>query len=115
MLPQMETYYIGNLGSTNRVRMITTHVTDVTSAIENETGFSIYPNPAHKTLYVERTGTGKCSISMTDMCGREVYTDNMNHHSTIATIDVGELASGIYTVQVTDKAGIIFTQSITIR
>ncbi len=106
--------YIGN-ASTNRVRMITTHITDVTSTIENETGFSIYPNPADKTLYVERTGTGKCSIRITDMSGREVYADNMSRHATIATIDVGELASGMYTLQVADKAGIVFTQRITIR
>lgn len=89
--------YIGN-ASTNRVRMITTPITDVTSAIMNEAGFSIYPNPAYKTLYVERNDTGMCSISMTDMSGREVYTENMNRYATIATIDVGELASGIYTV-----------------
>jgi hypothetical protein len=44
-----------------------------------------------------------------------VYADNMSRHATIATIDVGELASGMYTLQVADKAGIVFTQRITIR
>lgn len=70
---------------------------------------SIYPNPVRSQFKVDMGGyTEPVSITVTDMYGRRVATQKFSGATSVAT---ARLASGVYTVTVTNSEGVILEQS----
>jgi len=65
--------------------------------IKNNHIVDVYPNPATTSLTVKSTGIIN-SIAITNLLGREVYTNTYN--TTLAQIDITALAAGVYFIKV---------------
>lgn len=78
------------------------------SAVENfaQDMISLYPNPTTGQFTIELEGM--TSIAIFDMTGREVFLQNVN--SSLETIDVSHLTSGIYMVRVQSSQGSAVTK-----
>ena len=64
-----------------------------------ETGFSLYPNPAQGAVIVATSGfDGNLRLTVTDMTGRTVQTNNI--HSGRTSIDISALVKGLYMVHI---------------
>jgi hypothetical protein len=69
----------------------------------SEINFSVYPNPVKTTLYIENLDNAE-RISIYSMTGQRVLVRNELKSAT-AKINVSNLASGVYTISVEDRAG----------
>ena len=81
----------------------------------NDSYFNIYPNPANSSITVESylSTSENVTISMLDVLGTEVYTSKSysKEGAYSQTIDLSQLNSGIYIVQL-NKGGAIFTKKL---
>lgn len=71
--------------------------------------FEVYPNPANEQIIVAFENTAAGSLNILDAMGRVVFTQSYNEiGSVLLPINVSELASGSYTVQLinADQVGI---------
>ncbi|MFM6965341.1 MAG: T9SS type A sorting domain-containing protein [Sphingomonadales bacterium] len=71
--------------------------------------FEVYPNPANEQIIVAFENTAAGSLNILDATGRVVFTQSYNEiGSVLLPINVSELASGSYTVQLinADQVGI---------
>lgn len=77
--------------------------TDLLSSIaknkEQAIHFNVYPNPASTELYLEIPKSTEFNIAVFNMYGKLVYKTKTNEHK----IDVSQLSSGMYFIQLTDK------------
>jgi hypothetical protein len=73
--------------------------------ISGEMNFNLYPNPASSTIAVESSKYQVQSIRIMDVLGREIYYLQTTNDKT--EIDVSELPSGIYILQVQSKSGVV--------
>lgn len=65
-----------------------------------ENNFIVYPNPSNGELNIKsRVDVGEATISIFDMNGRKVFTQNIELHQT-ATIKASGLTAGIYVMQI---------------
>ncbi|MBO7618269.1 MAG: T9SS type A sorting domain-containing protein [Bacteroidales bacterium] len=64
---------------------------------------SIYPNPAITTLNLTSTATSDFDISILDVTGKVIKTEKMSDQT--FTIDVSDLASGIYMLRLVSQDG----------
>lgn len=76
------------------------------SKVQNESKFSIYPNPADNQLYIElsKNETIKGIIEITNIEGQTVKTSKFNSRK--LPIDVSDLKSGFYTIMIETEQGI---------
>jgi hypothetical protein len=75
------------------------------SGTELNRQFSIYPNPANTKVHIlNKSGIKLQSISITNILGAKVYQSNAINKR-IMDIDVAQLPSGIYTLQVAAEKG----------
>ena len=66
----------------------------------NKMSFEVYPNPASEQVIVAFENNTSASLHILDATGRLVYTQQINEVGTmLLPVDVSELASGSYTVQ----------------
>ncbi|HRE57659.1 MAG TPA: PDZ domain-containing protein [Candidatus Kapabacteria bacterium] len=88
------------------------------TAPNTDNGVSVYPNPTYglSTIRFTSQSTDQLAVTITDMEGREVMT--MNHAASIGTVeiplDVTELSSGIYLVNITQN-GQTFIERIVVQ
>ncbi|MDB4286275.1 T9SS type A sorting domain-containing protein [bacterium] len=71
--------------------------------------FSVYPNPASGivNLNVELKGLNDVQVRITDLQGRKVYLMNQQNVTSLnKSIDLSDLAKGIYTAQVITSKGV---------
>ena len=68
-------------------------------SVKNDDGISIYPNPAHTNLYINTT-ENTSSISVTDILGQTVIADQKMASQQTNSIDISNLADGVYLVKV---------------
>lgn len=68
----------------------------------NETTFSLYPNPGRTVVYLRGVGDGRAPYRVMDMQGRIVVSGMMTDDEPLA---VEPLSPGTYFVQVSSKAG----------
>lgn len=62
--------------------------------------FEVYPNPASEQVIVAFENNTSASLHILDATGRLVYTQQINEvGAMLLPVDVSELASGSYTVQ----------------
>ncbi len=64
-----------------------------------EREFIVFPNPAENEVYIQNFQQGKSLVAIYNSTGQLVMTDTFNQAG-VHTIDVNELPSGIYTIQV---------------
>jgi len=62
-------------------------------------GLKLYPNPTKNNLYVETTLNGDINVSIINMLGKEVLNSKVTNN----TVNVANLANGIYIVKVTEE------------
>ncbi|WP_338732335.1 reprolysin-like metallopeptidase [Mangrovimonas cancribranchiae] len=64
--------------------------------------FNVYPNPSQGSFTVQLSTMDNVSLSMMDIRGRVVYNESFNNSNNtfIQQVNVGEIASGIYLLQV---------------
>ena len=81
-------------------------VSGLPTSVKNEnlnTGISIYPSPAINELFVKiENPTGSQSITLTDITGKIVLTENAEMNN-INKISVNKIAAGQYTVTIRDS------------
>jgi plastocyanin len=96
----MELGLTENLSSLNTVLPVLTDCT--ISVTENSReDFFVYPNPANQEVNVVRKGSSaNCSYQMFDQSGRIIFSGQMSSEQ--MRIDVSELASGLYILQLND-------------
>ncbi len=75
--------------------------------IVNQNDFTIYPNPASTTITIESIKHQVQSIRIMDVLGREVFRSSKNDVLSTKNIDVSQLLSGIYILQVQTEKGIL--------
>lgn len=78
----------------------------------NAIEFSIYPNPASDNLNIEHPAMANGIISIMDMQGKTISTQNAI--GTITIIDCSAFAAGIYTIKIADGQN-VSTQLCTIK
>ncbi|MEN9968587.1 MAG: hypothetical protein RIR94_765 [Bacteroidota bacterium] len=75
----------------------------------NKMSFEVYPNPASEQVIVAFENNTSATLNILDATGRLVYTEQINEvGSMLLPVDVSELASGSYTVQLinTNQVGV---------
>ena len=72
---------------------------------EASAGFNIYPNPVQDKLYIEtQTLTQTLTIEIYDVYGRRQDTETPSHQGNLS-VDVSNLNSGIYFIQIKTEEG----------
>jgi hypothetical protein len=74
---------------------------------ENETEFSVYPNPADKSIRIEfeNSQTGdQLEFSILDLQGREVKAERLRQNQSILSIDSSDLSNGTYFLKLNSSA-----------
>lgn len=82
----------------------TIEITIIVGLTENQiaAGMRIYPNPTQSKLTVDFGKANNAILTITDMQGQIIMTDNMNNASDASrTYDVSTYAKGIYFLQIT--------------
>jgi Secretion system C-terminal sorting domain len=81
-------------------------LSEVTTGISEEpltAALTLFPNPAHGSVFVQARGIQLASLELLDATGRVVLTEAWTMGS--STIDLKDLASGMYTVRASDVNG----------
>jgi ASPIC and UnbV/Secretion system C-terminal sorting domain/FG-GAP-like repeat/Ig-like domain CHU_C associated len=71
------------------------------TALDNNLGLSIYPNPASTFITIKNNYGGAFNVSIYDISGRLLMEENSKQANTI--IDISKLASGIYSIYMTKE------------
>ncbi|MCB9261946.1 MAG: Omp28-related outer membrane protein [Flavobacteriales bacterium] len=95
---------------------------DLTSGVIDLTAsnsFNIYPNPATNNVNVEfdLTGSSNVEVKVLNTNGQELSTENLGNlsqGSNSATIDVSNLAAGVYYIQLVTDFGMV-TKPVTVQ
>ena len=77
-------------------------------AMQKDETISIYPNPAQTELTITGLSTNS-QISITDVAGKTVYTDQASSSATVK-VDVRSLTAGIYFVNIQNADGTSHTE-----
>lgn len=72
---------------------------------------SLYPNPVCNMLNIELSGSLIENVHLFDLQGR-IVGSSMSINDVLATVDVNDIPSGVYFVQVISQDGKIFHQRI---
>jgi hypothetical protein len=93
-------------GNTNSVTVIIT-IDDSLGIIEEEiTSFSMYPNPANKTITIDGgENTLLKGLEIFDITGKQIVTEKIEQPTQKFNLDISSLESSIYFVSVTDVNG----------
>jgi len=98
------TWFLGGFG-TDVVPAITANLFEATASIEEYTpaDLTAYPNPANAEVNIPlNENFGAVSLTITDMSGKIVSTQNIEMAGSILTVDVTTLASGSYVFNVSN-------------
>jgi len=87
--------------------------------LDKPLGISVYPNPAISTIYINYlnyAAKGDATISLTDLSGRLVYSENIINTGTsgefFKAIDVSTFAKGVYILNFVTDAETIYKKVI---
>src|ERR1039457_6516599 len=72
----------------------------------NNEQVTVYPNPASSSLQVTFSGNiQNTTLQITDMLGNAIYHSTLNTQHN--TIDVADLAEGVYTISIISNEGMV--------
>jgi Subtilase family/Secretion system C-terminal sorting domain/SprB repeat len=97
-------------GCTNNINV---DVSAVAGVSENQLNFTIYPNPADEELMIQLDASGTFNLTLIDNSGRIVQQQVLLNKNN--TIDVSQLAAGIYTIKLTSNEGLIAIKKLVIE
>ncbi|MES2618857.1 MAG: T9SS type A sorting domain-containing protein [Bacteroidota bacterium] len=72
----------------------------------------LYPNPASETLHIGQPLQVNDKIKVYNLQGQEVLTTSVDGYTDDSSIDIGQLSSGIYMVQIISANGIYYGKFI---
>ena len=110
-----ETNVIGDANTGND--KITTQyfyvVTGILDDLEDEVGdIKIYPNPVVNELSIDYDGIEEVEVNIYNMAGELVVALGIYAGGTLNNIDVSDLESGAYLIQLTSKAGTTYEKFV---
>ncbi|MDA9310489.1 M36 family metallopeptidase [Flavobacteriaceae bacterium] len=80
-----------------------------------DSGIILYPNPANQTVNISVTqASGNANVSIFDINGRLILTKEISLDTT-TSLDVSQVTSGVYLVQVTAQEGFTKTTKLIIQ
>ncbi|MDG1501704.1 MAG: T9SS type A sorting domain-containing protein, partial [Ulvibacter sp.] len=80
-----------------------------------DSGIILYPNPANQTVNISVTqASGNANVSIFDINGRLIITKEISLDTT-TSLDVSQVKSGVYLVQVTAQEGFTKTTKLIIE
>lgn len=92
-------------------------ITPIPASIKNVNSISglvaLYPNPASKTVSIKWDGNESANITISDVTGKQIITDNTSANS-IKRLDISKLSNGLYFVTIESK-GQKLTQKLLIQ
>jgi hypothetical protein len=103
-----ETNLISDTTNTGNDRLNTTYTYGVAGLNDNrsESGLiSAYPNPVVDKLSIKLQGSGVVCVSIYDIAGKRVKIFNLFAAAGVQDLDVSDLISGVYVVQVNSEKG----------
>ena len=107
--------YITNEAGTAYGAVETFTLLGLTDALANQIAVSLYPNPASDNATLDINGLNQdAKIVISDLQGRILSQDNINAGTTRYTINVSEMASGVYYIRIiTDN--VVSTQKLIVE
>ncbi len=86
--------------------------------LENNIGMNVFPNPAvnNATVSFELNGEAAVNVSVTDLAGQVVYTNNLGSVAGAQNVEINttSIASGVYMVNV-EANGVVSTEKLVVR
>lgn len=112
-----QTYtFTPNAGQCAGVTTINVTVEALASEQFSNLNFSVFPNPAREQLTVQLSGTATVKqIRLIDMLGRTIKTENYALSNAIETLNLKEVASGSYFVEITSDSNQKETKKIIVN
>lgn len=115
--------YMFTQGQENRMRAYYNSIASqlTTNALGNnqvfENSFTVYPNPSKGSFNIEfKELTNSYSIEVFDVAGQVIYDNNFELHSSLVqTINLENVTSGIYFINIKSDTGAIATKKIVIK
>ncbi len=92
----------------HRIRKITGNLATANFQLENQV--SVYPNPTSSLINLELDAVIAIKITIFDMNGRALQSKNILDNKN--TIDISNLANGIYLMQITTSKGTIYKKIV---
>ena len=83
------------------------------STFDNNSGITVYPNPASEYLIISNTSNDNLNLVIYDLTGREVLNSVINGQS--KKISVSSLANGTYILKMFNKGEVVKTNNIVIN
>jgi len=105
------TYSVTNIAGCSAFRVDSVYVlgTNGVATVQNNTSFSVFPNPASGSVTIRWNGQnmGNCSVVISDVTGREVLktTLNINKTSGQLPMDISTLKTGVYMIAIKSDNG----------
>jgi len=98
--------YVVSNGTCSDTSVVTVTIDPCLSVNDNEavTALEVYPNPVNSTLTIANFNiSGYATITLVDLQGKVVYTNNVSDLTGNFQIDMSNYESGIYVVRVTTE------------
>jgi hypothetical protein len=107
--------YITNEAGTAYGTVETFTLLGLTDALANQIAVSLYPNPASDNATLDINGLNQdAKIVISDLQGRILSQDNINAGTTRYTINVSEMASGVYYIRIITN-NVVSTQKLIVE
>ena len=94
--------YASDIACPSVAATVTTTITNCTTgltSLNNNSGIMAYPNPAHDNIFINTTENAS-SVSVTDIIGQTVIAEQRVNSEQVHSIDISNLANGVYLVKV---------------
>lgn len=115
IIHQQGTYYVTGTDSDGCVSSDSISIVSTGSgAMNNSAGVSVYPVPSDGSMYLILTGKGYISMKIMDELGREIYTQSINAEKQNQNLEINldNVSSGLYILQIISNNGVISKQVI---
>lgn len=73
--------------------------------IIDKEGIKIYPNPVQDKLTIDFSKAGNYNVTLVDVVGRVVYSENVVHGAGKTTLPLSQLSTGVYVIQIKNDKG----------
>jgi hypothetical protein len=95
---------------TGTYRLAQTSLTPTLSKVEGVQKYILYPNPNDGNFILEQAvpDNEPVEVEVWDAVGRTLYKENLLFSDAISKLQIGNVASGLYLLQVTDSKGRMF-------
>jgi hypothetical protein len=82
------------------------------NGILSPSSVEVFPNPANNMINVTFNQPVNGTVTITDVLGEQVYSDNINVYNSANQISLGNLTQGVYLLKITSASGESITKRI---